>query len=151
MACTLDLDFLRDSSLFSNQPDFGLPSSSASTAAAHSDEQRNSQQLMCAKFSSMPIPTSLKNSVSPLAPAHHSYIDNSIQFKHGTTTMAFTFGLGVLVAVDSRASMGSYVGSGTVKKIIEISPYMVGTMAGGAGEATTTAATHTIILANHSE
>jgi len=55
------------------------------------------------------------------------------------------------VAVDSRATAGSYIGvcdqlpywnlssltqylaSGTVKKVIEINPYLLGTMAGGAG------------------
>ena len=52
----------------------------------------------------------------------------------GTTTMAFLFNEGVLVAVDSRASMGSYIGSGTVKKVIKISPFLLGTMAGGAAD-----------------
>jgi len=58
----------------------------------------------------------------------------AIKFNHGTTTLAFVFNEGVLVAVDSRASMGSYIGSGTVKKVIEISRYMLGTMAGGAAD-----------------
>ncbi len=53
---------------------------------------------------------------------------------HGTTTLAFIFQHGVLVAVDSRASMGSYIGSGSVKKVIEISRYLLGTMAGGAAD-----------------
>lgn len=57
-----------------------------------------------------------------------------LKFKHGTTTLAFTFKHGVLVAVDSRASMGSYIGSGTVKKVIEINKYLLGTMAGGAAD-----------------
>lgn len=51
--------------------------------------------------------------------------------------------------MDSRATAGSYIGkvlmstersifilylaSGTVKKVIEINPYLLGTMAGGAG------------------
>lgn len=73
-----------------------------------------------------------------------------IKIKHGTTTLAFRFQGGVIVAVDSRATAGSYVGklihtmhttrctqyhiaSGTVKKVIEINPYLLGTMAGGAG------------------
>lgn len=60
----------------------------------------------------------------------------------------------MIVAVDSRATAGSYVGmharfylllaiyiiglaSGTVKKVIEINPYLLGTMAGGAGECLT--------------
>jgi len=58
----------------------------------------------------------------------------AIKFNHGTTTLAFVFDGGVLVAVDSRASMGSYIGSGTVKKVIEISKYLLGTMAGGAAD-----------------
>jgi 20S proteasome subunit beta 5 len=57
-----------------------------------------------------------------------------IKFAHGTTTLGFVFNEGVLLAVDSRASMGSYIGSGTVKKVIEISRYLLGTMAGGAAD-----------------
>jgi len=57
-----------------------------------------------------------------------------IKMAHGTTTLAFLFKHGVLLAVDSRASMGSYIGSGTVKKIIEISRFLLGTMAGGAAD-----------------
>lgn len=57
-----------------------------------------------------------------------------IKFNHGTTTMGFVFNGGVLIAVDSRASMGSYIGSGTVKKVIPISKYLLGTMAGGAAD-----------------
>jgi len=58
----------------------------------------------------------------------------AIKFNHGTTTLAFLFNGGVLVAVDSRASMGSYIGSGTVKKVIKISRHLLGTMAGGAAD-----------------
>lgn len=53
---------------------------------------------------------------------------------HGTTTMGFLFQHGVLLAVDSRASTGSYIASATVKKVIEISKYLLGTMAGGAAD-----------------
>ncbi|KAG6860591.1 Proteasome subunit beta type-5 [Termitomyces sp. Mi166 len=56
-----------------------------------------------------------------------------IKIQHGTTTLAFRFQGGVIVAVDSRATAGSYIASGTVKKVIEINPYLLGTMAGGAG------------------
>jgi len=38
------------------------------------------------------------------------------------------------VAVDSRATAGSYIASGTVKKVIEINKYLLGTMAGGAAD-----------------
>eukprot|EP00249_Psilotum_nudum_P006784 c20056_g1_i1 orf=375-1202(-) len=52
----------------------------------------------------------------------------------GTTTLAFKFMHGLIVACDSRASMGPYISSQSVKKIIEINPYMLGTMAGGAAD-----------------
>merc|ERR1719191_2100719 len=62
-----------------------------------------------------------------MAPGMHDYF-------HGTTTLGFIFQGGVLIAVDSRASMGSYIGSQTVKKVIEINEYLLGTMAGGAAD-----------------
>eukprot|EP00918_Siedleckia_nematoides_P091614 GHVU01201218.1.p1 GENE.GHVU01201218.1~~GHVU01201218.1.p1 ORF type:complete len:208 (+),score=19.53 GHVU01201218.1:739-1362(+) len=40
----------------------------------------------------------------------------------------------VIVAVDSRASMGSFIGSQTVMKIIPMNRYLLGTMAGGAAD-----------------
>ncbi|CAM9380890.1 unnamed protein product, partial [Phaeothamnion confervicola] len=57
-----------------------------------------------------------------------------IKFAKGTTTLAFKFQGGILVSVDSRSTMGPYIASGTVKKIIEINPYLLGTMAGGAAD-----------------
>ncbi|XP_074617731.1 proteasome subunit beta type-5-like [Acropora palmata] len=60
--------------------------------------------------------------------------DVKIHFDHGTTTLAFKFQHGVIVAVDSRATAGSYIASQTVKKVIEINPYLLGTMAGGAAD-----------------
>ena len=53
---------------------------------------------------------------------------------HGTTTLGFIFQGGVIIAVDSRASQGTYISSQTVKKVIEINPYLLGTMAGGAAD-----------------
>jgi len=57
-----------------------------------------------------------------------------IKLEHGTTTLAFKFQGGIIVAVDSRATSGSYIASQTVKKVIEINPYLLGTMAGGAAD-----------------
>ncbi|KAG8834386.1 Proteasome subunit beta type-5 [Serendipita sp. 400] len=57
-----------------------------------------------------------------------------IKIAHGTTTLAFRFKGGIIVAVDSRATAGSYIASGTVKKVIEINKYLLGTMAGGAAD-----------------
>lgn len=53
---------------------------------------------------------------------------------HGTTTLAFIFKHGIIVAVDSRATMGEYISSQTVNKVIEINSYLLGTMAGGAAD-----------------
>ena len=53
---------------------------------------------------------------------------------HGTTTLGFIFEHGVVIAVDSRASQGPYISSQTVKKVIEINPHLLGTMAGGAAD-----------------
>jgi hypothetical protein len=61
---------------------------------------------------------------------HHQ----EIQFAKGTTTLAFKFNEGIIVAVDSRSTQGPYIASGTVKKVIEINPYLLGTMAGGAAD-----------------
>lgn len=65
-----------------------------------------------------------------------TYEDNGkrLKFSKGTTTLAFVFQHGVIVSVDSRASQGQYIGSQTVQKVIEINPYLLGTMAGGAAD-----------------
>jgi 20S proteasome subunit beta 5 len=43
-----------------------------------------------------------------------------MDFKKGTTTLAFIFKEGILIAVDSRASQGAFDASESVRKIIEI-------------------------------
>ena len=47
-----------------------------------------------------------------------------VKFAKGTTTLAFKFQGGVIVSVDSRSTMGAYISSGTVKKVIEINPFL---------------------------
>ncbi|CAG8538563.1 3869_t:CDS:2 [Funneliformis caledonium] len=59
-----------------------------------------------------------------------------IKFKHGTTTLAFKFQGGIIVSVDSRATTGSVIATQNIRKIIEINPYLLGTMAGGAADCT---------------
>jgi 20S proteasome subunit beta 5 len=59
-----------------------------------------------------------------------------LHFEHGTTTLGFQFQGGIIMAVDSRATGGQYIGSQFVKKIIEINEYLLGTMAGGAADCT---------------
>jgi len=63
-----------------------------------------------------------------------SSADHKIKFHSGTTTLGFKFKHGVIIAVDSRATAGSYIASQSVKKVIEINPYLLGTMAGGAAD-----------------
>ncbi|NXY39371.1 PSB5 protein, partial [Pomatorhinus ruficollis] len=53
---------------------------------------------------------------------------------HGTTTLAFKTPLGVTVAVDSRATAGSYIASQSVLKVLPINSRILGTMAGGAAD-----------------
>lgn len=92
--------------------------------------------------SSSPIETDL---IMKLAPTSHpetfvSDLKNNkvtkkiTEFLKGTTTLAFVYKNGIIVAVDSRASMGSYISSQEVRKIIEINSYLLGTMAGGAAD-----------------
>ncbi|XP_050671540.1 proteasome subunit beta type-5 isoform X3 [Leptidea sinapis] len=57
-----------------------------------------------------------------------------IEFDHGTTTLGFRYKGGVLLAVDSRATGGQFIGSQTMKKIVEINDYLLGTLAGGAAD-----------------
>ena len=59
-----------------------------------------------------------------------------LQVMHGTTTISFTFKDGIICAVDSRASMGNYVGSKTTQKVLPVSKTILGTMAGGAADCT---------------
>mmetsp|Transcript_4337 Transcript_4337/g.5029 ORF Transcript_4337/g.5029 Transcript_4337/m.5029 type:complete len:279 (-) Transcript_4337:149-985(-) len=65
-----------------------------------------------------------------------TYEDNGkrVKFDKGTTTIAFKYKNGIIVAVDSRASQGPYVGSQTVEKVIPINDRLLGTMAGGAAD-----------------
>lgn len=60
--------------------------------------------------------------------------DCPIKIAHGTTTLAFRFKEGIIVATDSRATAGNWIASQTVKKVIEINDKLLGTMAGGAAD-----------------
>ena len=57
----------------------------------------------------------------------------NIQY-HGTTTIAFINQNSVILCIDSKASIGNYVGSRTVKKIFPVTNQIVCTMAGGAAD-----------------
>jgi 20S proteasome subunit beta 5 len=73
----------------------------------------------------------------PLArqkPAAEGNSTMKLRVDHGTTTLGFKYQGGVLLAVDSRATGGMFIGSQNVKKIIEINKFLLGTMAGGAAD-----------------
>jgi len=76
----------------------------------------------------------LKNELSFDPSNFQDKTNPNIKFKHGTTTLSIMYDGGITVAVDSRATMGPYIGSGTVKKVLEINEYLLGTMAGGAAD-----------------
>lgn len=79
----------------------------------------------------------LGNLSAPMLPDPSQRCDGAekhVKMVHGTTTLAFKYEGGVIVAVDSRASAGAYIASQTVKKVIEINPFLLGTMAGGAAD-----------------
>ncbi|KAJ3123494.1 Proteasome subunit beta type-8 [Nowakowskiella sp. JEL0407] len=100
------------------------------------DEDQFANNYDAAKFFALPsfqIPA-VANPVEFMKFQTSEAAQNRIKIQHGTTTLAFKFSQGIIVAVDSRATGGSYIASQTVKKIIEINPYLLGTMAGGAAD-----------------
>jgi len=119
---SIKLDFL-------DAPDKYSAAAAKHAAAAEADSVELKDTAV-----SFPIPSALQLPAQPSDSKFTHPANADIKMAHGTTTLAFVFEHGVLVAVDSRASMGSYIGSGTVKKVIEISRYLLGTMAGGAAD-----------------
>ena len=63
-------------------------------------------------FFTIHLSSSLPQPVEFLRPFSTGEGDSNvkIQFAHGTTTLAFKFQHGVIVAVDSRATAGSWIG-----------------------------------------
>jgi len=125
MACVMDMSFLDEPNKFSkgrfdvDDDDLGL-------------EECTLQGCEPMGFAMAPVANpftfcvDLKNS----GQAPKALLD----FKKGTTTLGFRFQGGIIIAVDSRASMGTFIGSQTVRKVIEINDYLLGTMAGGAAD-----------------
>jgi 20S proteasome subunit beta 5 len=74
----------------------------------------------------------------PLPPRFDSndneFLKNRELQYHGTTTLAFKYKDSVIVCVDSKATIGNYIGSTSVKKIIPVTDTIVATMAGGAAD-----------------
>jgi len=74
------------------------------------------------------------SSVGKSQPKFCTNLDISKLQYHGTTTVAFKNKNSVIVCIDSKASIGKYIGSRTVKKVFPISSHIVATMAGGAAD-----------------
>lgn len=53
---------------------------------------------------------------------------------HGTTTLGFRYRGGIVLCADSRSTLGSYINSQEVKKILVLDKCMLGTTAGGAAD-----------------
>ena len=65
---------------------------------------------------------------------YHTDHDQTMQFDKGTTTLAFMYQGGIIVAVDSRSTQGPFIASQSVKKVTEINDYLLATLAGGAAD-----------------
>uniref|UniRef100_A0A1A9Z5A8 Proteasome subunit beta n=1 Tax=Glossina pallidipes TaxID=7398 RepID=A0A1A9Z5A8_GLOPL len=101
------------------------------------DLERDCQQYACNllnpyMLSAPPYEDPLKNLQNIVIDGVKSGIQ--MHFDHGTTTLGFKYQGGVILAVDSRATGGQFIGSQTMKKIVEINQYMLGTLAGGAAD-----------------
>jgi len=100
----------------------------ASTVQDESSELHENDQVF-------QIPRQIAN---PAEFVHENCGENApearIKFNHGTTCLAFKFQGGVVVCTDSRATAGGYIASQSVKKVIEINKFLLGTMAGGAAD-----------------
>lgn len=98
------------------------------------DEQRQLEQdlqgPLSLNFALPPVPSS--SAWLRAMTDDHSNPNCPIKIAHGTTTLAFRFKGGIIVATDSRATAGNWIASQTVKKVIEINSCLLGTMAGGA-------------------
>lgn len=112
----------------------------------HSSEKFNSKSKQLSEFNDfeemvlddsknllMPkIPLDLRTLPDPSNPAKSI----AMKFNKGTTTLSFMYKGGIVVAADSRATGGAYIGTQECKKIIIINKYLLGTMAGGAADCT---------------
>lgn len=98
-----------------------------------SEEQNDCTDIvpsLSLKFALPPVPR--PSAFLRAATDDYSNPNCPIKIAHGTTTLAFRFKGGIIVATDSRATAGNWIASQTVKKVIEINPMLLGTMAGGA-------------------
>lgn len=139
----LDFSFMSEADFgtaksFSNLPSKTImPSLSLATNQEEIDTNLDSEMIekdgalitdgFCFKLAPGENPAEFAKNLNKMAP-------KIADFKHGTTTLAFHYKGGVVVSVDARASQGAYIASNSVRKVIEINEYLLGTMAGGAAD-----------------
>jgi len=101
------------------------------------DDATNAKDILglnVQRFALAPTPDPAQFSKDNFGVGYGTDNHQKVQFAKGTTTLAFKFDGGVIISVDSRSTMGPYIASQTVKKVIEINPFLLGTMAGGAAD-----------------
>lgn len=91
--------------------------------------QKNVPPMLDAKKKDIFFDNALKDVV-----VDNKKIYDQIKPYKGTTTLAFIYRDGIAIAVDSRATSGSYIASQSVHKVIRINKYLLSTMAGGAAD-----------------
>jgi len=121
-AAALDLSFIHD------------PSHFAKSRFHDEEEGLEADDILSLELSSFPLAPVANPSTFCADIKTSGAAPGLMDFMKGTTTLGFVFQHGIIIAVDSRASMGSYIGSQTVKKVIEINDRLLGTMAGGAAD-----------------
>lgn len=99
-----------------------------------SNEALNSSYAAAGGFYLPPVADPVEYCQTNLKIKYHEDNDQTLKFDKGTTTLAFIYQGGILAAVDSRSTMGSFVSSQSVDKINEITDFMLGTIAGGAAD-----------------
>jgi 20S proteasome subunit beta 5 len=113
-------------------PDFGFPDS-----FSFSQKNINTHDLVETELSNdliFKLANCEENSKFVEKLKHDKVTKKITDFKKGTTTLGFVYQGGVLIAVDCRATMGPFISSNQVRKVIEINSYLLGTMAGGAAD-----------------
>ena len=71
---------------------------------------------------------------APHLPGEKPLRVETIKQQHGTTTLGFIFKGGIILSVDSRSTMGGYISSNNVKKVLPITDKIMATITGGAAD-----------------
>jgi len=112
----------------------GLPTNPSFGSLDRSLDVNAVQELAAFDTTCLAMPSVDSFDMNHLYDANDTHKKIDIHMDKGNTTLAFKYRGGVVVCADSRATGGQYIGSQSVKKIITINKYLLGTMAGGAAD-----------------